>query len=101
MAGGRNRTISHGVTSGDDGEVVVEYEFTVRGQSIRVTVRIEDGSHIETTIDGEVVTSLASSTSAPVGEPAAPRRPPVHRQVTVGDYTIAVGLPGTVASASR
>jgi ribosomal protein S18 acetylase RimI-like enzyme len=97
MAGGRNRTISHGVTSGDDGEVVVEYEFTVRGQSIRVTVRIEDGSHIETTIDGEVVASPASSTPAPVGEPAAPRRPPVHRQVTVGDYTIAVDAAGTVS----
>jgi hypothetical protein len=92
MAGGRNRSISHGVTT-LDGTALVEYEFTVRGDSIRVTVRLEDGQHVATTINGAATGTPAVRESIPAAP--APSAAGVRR-VAVGDYTVEVDACGTV-----
>jgi hypothetical protein len=104
IAGGRNRSIGHGVTTQADGEARVEYEFTVRGDSIRVTVRMADGAHVSTTING--VATIGSDVSgarppASVGKHAAARRwapaPAVRRAVAVGEYSVELDADGTVS----
>jgi hypothetical protein len=92
MAGGRNRSIGHGVTRQADGEALVEYDFTVRGDSIRVTVRMADGAHVSTMING-VVSEASGATSLPRAAAAADPR----RAVAVGEYSVELDADGTVS----
>jgi len=100
MAGGRNRSISHGVTE-HDGDVLVEYDFTVRGDAIRVRVRMEDGAPVDTTIN-DVVTPFPEPVEGPVEGPPLGRRAATsgrhaRREVAVGDYTVEVDADGTIS----
>ncbi|KQP53884.1 GNAT family N-acetyltransferase [Agreia sp. Leaf283] len=112
MAGGRNRTISHGVTV-HDGEVLVEYDFTVRGDAIRVRVRMQDGAPVDTTINDVVTPSFPSFPelveglveglverpveSPPLSTRAATRGRHTRREVAVGDYSVEVDADGTMS----
>jgi ribosomal protein S18 acetylase RimI-like enzyme len=103
MAGGRNRTIGHGVTV-HDGEVLVEYDFTVRGDAIRVRVRMEDGVPVDTTINGVVIPFSSvdepvegPAEGPPLGTRAATRGRRTRREVAVGGYSVEVDADGTVS----
>jgi ribosomal protein S18 acetylase RimI-like enzyme len=93
MAAGRNRSIRHGVTTQPDGDVFVEYDFTVRGEAIRVTVRMADGAHIRTTINGVVSEASGTGIAAPpvlVAEAGT-------RAVEVGEYSVELDADGTLS----
>lgn len=100
MAGGRNRSISHGV-SVHDGDVLVEYDFTVRGDAIRVRVRMQDGAPVDTTINGIDTSSLLSLPGPVDGPPRGSRAAAMgrhaRREIAVGDYSVEVDAAGTVS----
>ncbi|WP_052521173.1 GNAT family N-acetyltransferase [Agreia bicolorata] len=97
MAGGRNRSLSHGVTILDDGDVLVEYDFTVRGESILVNVRMDDGAHVSTVINGVI----AELPAAPTERPATGRTAAANGSIKVGEYAIELGSDGTVSVRHR